>query len=86
MTKIDATHRETTRKKANLVPRVLSYPPYGAREKTLGTRLGKGGYHSIFISTRIGQYKTWTADYGLGIKYGLGINSWWRCAARFSES
>ena len=73
MTKIDATHRETTRKKANLVPRVLSYPPYGAREKTLGTRLGKGGYHSIFISRGIGQYKTWTADCGLGIKYGLGI-------------
>ena len=52
MTKIDATHRETTRKKANLVPRVLSYPPYGAREKTLGTRLGKGGYHSIFNKNR----------------------------------
>ena len=23
-----------------------------------------------------GQYKTWTADYGLGIKHGLGYKMW----------
>ena len=59
----------------------------GLRTADYGLRTG----YEIHVRTR---YKRRTGKYGLGINmdYGLlkvvntPINSWWRCAAQFSES
>ena len=61
-------HRES-----NHPPITTKNIPAGINRRLSSLSSDKASFDLATPHTKNGQYKTWTADCGLGIKYGLGI-------------